>query len=144
MKQWVLSVAGISILSVLADVILPVGQTRKYVKTVINVVVTAVLAQPVLFFATNLDFSYSELAVQEEYLQYVSTAHDIPSEQLQNCLEQCGFESPSVYYDRTLQVFVVSFSEKRTVQLVEKANSALKNYFGLVEVKFLWNKSDTT
>lgn len=144
MKQWVLSVAGISILSVLADVILPVGQTRKYVKTVINVVVTAVLAQPVLFFATNLDFSYSELAVQEEYLQYVSTAHDISSEQLQNCLEQCGFESPSVYYDRTLQVFVVSFSEKRTVQLVEKANSALQNNFGLVKVKFLWNKSDTT
>ena len=51
MAQWVLSVAGIAILSVLADVILPIGQTKKYIKTVIGVVVSLVLVQPIISLA---------------------------------------------------------------------------------------------
>ena len=37
-------------LTVLCDVILPVGQTKKYVKTVIGIVVTLVVVQPLLNF----------------------------------------------------------------------------------------------
>ena len=50
MQQWVLSVAGIALLTVLCDVILPVGQTKKNIKTVIGIVETLVVVQPLLNF----------------------------------------------------------------------------------------------
>ncbi len=141
MKQWVLSVAGIAILSVLADVVLPVGQTRKYVKTVVNVVVTAVLAQPVLSFFINPDFSFSEIAVQEQYLQYVDVREESVLQELQSCLEEVGFVAPSVSYDESAQVFVVMLCEKRTEATVGKAYEAAVRCKCVNQVKFCWSGS---
>lgn len=45
-SAWVLSVAGISILGVLIDLILPSGQTRKYVKGVFAFIVVLVIITP--------------------------------------------------------------------------------------------------
>ena len=75
MGQWVVTVAGIAILSVLCDVILPEGQTRKYVKTVFGVVVTLVIVQPLIgLFDSDGWFSFNGAAiddVQEQYLESV-------------------------------------------------------------------------
>ena len=77
MGQWVVTVAGIAIMSVLCDVILPDGQTRKYIKTVIGVVVTLVMLQPLISFVSNqADFSYqsnngADYQVQQSYLDMV-------------------------------------------------------------------------
>lgn len=141
MKQWVLSVAGIAILSVLADVILPVGQTRKYVKTVVSVVVTAVLAQPILSFATNFNVSYSELTVQESYLQFVE-ADD--AEKICIDLQNVGFSSPTVTFDDSSQSFVVVFRERRTDALSQKAREVVTSSCRGYEVKFYWNNSAET
>ena len=45
-SAWVLSVAGISVLGVLIDLILPSGQTRKYVKGVFAFIVVLVIITP--------------------------------------------------------------------------------------------------
>lgn len=78
MGQWVVTVAGIAILAVLCDIILPDGQTRKYVKTVIGVVVTLVMIQPVINFANgsfsangNISSDYANVEIQQSYLDMV-------------------------------------------------------------------------
>lgn len=75
MGQWVVTVAGIAVLSVLCDIVLPDGQTRKYVKTVIGVVVTLVMIQPLAgLVGGSLNVGgYSEdkqadVVIQQQYL----------------------------------------------------------------------------
>ena len=72
MGYWALTVAGIAILSVLCDIILPEGQTRKYVKTVFGIVVSLVVIQPVVgLFGGDflLQFpSKPSVEVQDNYL----------------------------------------------------------------------------
>ena len=74
MGQWVVTVAGIAILSVLCDVILPEGQTRKYVRTVLGIVVTLVIVQPIVGLLDG-DFDLwnteTETEVQQQYLAHV-------------------------------------------------------------------------
>ena len=53
MGKWVVTVAGIAILSVLCDVILPEGQIRKYIRTVFGVVVSLVIISPIVTLFTN-------------------------------------------------------------------------------------------
>lgn len=78
MGQWVVTVAGIAILAVLCDIILPDGQTRKYIKTVIGVVVTLVMIQPLANFigsslaiGGNQSSEYSNVEVQQSYIDMV-------------------------------------------------------------------------
>lgn len=78
MGQWVLTVTGIAILAVLCDIILPDGQTRKYIKTVIGIVVTLVMIQPIVGFVggslvfdeNNIDNSGTQ--IQQPYLDAVN------------------------------------------------------------------------
>lgn len=77
MWGWVVTVAGIAILSVLCDIVLPEGQTRKYIKTVFGVVVTLVIVQPIIgLFSGDLgDFSLStdgETEIQGQYIENVT------------------------------------------------------------------------
>ena len=54
-SAWVLSVAGISMLAVLIDLILPTGQTKKYIKGVFALIVVVVVITPIfdLFKSTS-------------------------------------------------------------------------------------------
>ena len=81
MGQWVITVAGIAILSVICDVILPEGQTRKYVKTVFGIIVTLVMIQPIIgFFSGELNVDVSDktsIEAQEHYLQNIQNKKNI-------------------------------------------------------------------
>ena len=71
MGQWVLTVAGIAVLSVLCDIVLPQGQTRKYVKTVMGVVITFAIVQPLFGFLggdITVSDSFTTPALQQQYL----------------------------------------------------------------------------
>ncbi len=145
MKQWVLSVAGIAILSVIADVILPNGQTRKYIKTVIGVVVTMVLAQPI-FSLLNVEnyknLTQNQMQIQQQYLQYVEEwSSQNEQSVLENALISAGFNQPEISVLST-DNYVVTFSESYTAELLTKA----KNDVSLLQcdcvVTFLWNNSE--
>lgn len=47
LSAWTLSVAGIVVIAQLVDIILPDGQTAKYIKSVIAVIIVCVLIQPI-------------------------------------------------------------------------------------------------
>ncbi len=140
MAKWVISVAGIAILSVLADVVLPAGQTRKYVKTVVSVVVTVVLAQPLLTFASFGKIAW-DILPQQQYLQYVSQSQtEGDATLLQQCLADAGFCLPSVSYQSQTQTYLVSFTEDYSSQLAQKAYQVSWDCLGHFDVKFSWNK----
>lgn len=140
MAKWVISVAGIAILSVLADVVLPAGQTRKYVKTVVSVVVTVVLAQPLLTFASSDKIAW-DILPQQQYLQYVSQSQTSgDATLLQQRLADAGFCLPSVSYQSQTQIYLVAFTEDYSSQLAQKAYQVSWDCLGHFAVKFSWNK----
>lgn len=86
MGQWVVTVAGIAILSVLCDIILPEGQTRKYVKTVFGVVVTFVIVQPLIgLFDKNDVFTQNDIEWEVQY-RYLDSVKDRELNDTQNRL----------------------------------------------------------
>lgn len=161
MQQWILSVAGIAILSVLCDIILPDGQTKKYVKTVIGVVVTLAVVQPLfsLFqqgnFAAN--FPSAEVSAQQNYLDYVAESQqnkthltDTPPQQtgrtqaeeiaaLTNAFKAAGFSLFSVHFEANTQRYVATFNVNCTQERLQKAQNAALSANCRFGVKFRWN-----
>lgn len=139
MQQWVLSVAGIALLTVLCDVILPVGQTKKYVKTVIGIVVTLVVVQPLLNFVGQ-DIPSEQVSVQPQqgYIHYIETLQQEDVQKLQKALKNNGFASPEVSFDVKKRCFEVVFTEKYSQQLYEKARQAVLQAECRFSVTFTW------
>lgn len=75
MKEWVLSVCGIIILTVILHVIMPAGKTGKIIKSIFSIMCLLVFIRPVLNFK-NSDFSFqnvfnqSEVIYQNDFLDY--------------------------------------------------------------------------
>ena len=72
-SSWLLSIAGVVILSVLAELVLPEGQINKYTKVIFSFVILLVIIMPLpkLFqkdFDINKYFNSSENVLQEDYL----------------------------------------------------------------------------
>lgn len=77
MSGWLLSVAGISLLSVLIDVVLPNGQTNKYIKGIIAFCMVFVIISPIpalLKSDFDLDkiFTSSTIEVEKEFIYQVN------------------------------------------------------------------------
>ena len=143
MAQWVLSVAGIAILSVLADVILPVGQTKKYIKTVIGVVVTLVLVQPIFSIAAGDSIFATDVEVQpqQQYISYVESQSQEGVATLLAELKNSGFTNPEVTYVAKIRQFVVSFRENYSENLYVRAVEAVERSKCKYPVKFVWNNT---
>ena len=143
MGQWVVTVAGIAILSVLCDVILPEGQTRKYVKTVFGVVVTLVIVQPLIGLFNGDDwFSFNNgeaNVVQEQYLQSVNNRQNKnATDSVKLLLEYKGVSVSNI---------TVSDSEKRVTLLLDETYSkghedivgvVVSSYFPDYEIITIW------
>ncbi len=76
-SAWLLSIAGVILLSVLAELVLPDGQMNKYTKVIFSFVILLVIIMPLpqLFgkdFDINKFFNYSESTLQEDYLYQVN------------------------------------------------------------------------
>lgn len=76
-SSWLLSIAGVILLSVLAELILPEGQMNKYTKVIFSFVVLLVIILPLpkLFgkdFNLEKFFDYGENTLQEDYLYQIN------------------------------------------------------------------------
>lgn len=126
MKQWVMGVAGIALLAVLCDVVLPDGKTKKFVKTAIGIVVTYVVVSPLLKLAPqNVWWQSEQVQPQQQYLQYVASRYEEQTEKLRDCLEKSGFHSPDVNYDVSKGAAVVRFKESKSDELYILARQAV-------------------
>ena len=146
MGKWVITVAGIAILSVLCDVILPEGQTRKYVKTVFGVVVSLVIIQPLVgLFSDGLQSVIGDgdsVAPQEQYLESVyDRQNQYALRTVKELLESKGINVKNIQLNSagdklTLELnSVYSSNFNATVEQVAAA------YFPNVELVTIWSKS---
>lgn len=77
MTAWILSIAGISVVSVLVDLILPSGQTAKYIKNIFAFITIFVIISPLpklLNGDVKIDdiFESEEIILQEDFLYQVN------------------------------------------------------------------------
>lgn len=137
MGGWVITVAGIAILAVLCDVIMPDGQTRKYIKTVIGVIVTLVMLQPIVNFvgggaAVDLGWSQGDYDVelQQSYLE-MSDQKRLEREisALTETLNARGISVAEIDVDRKNKTVVL-----QTASAYSESNKSI--VYGLLEIYF--------
>lgn len=145
MGQWVVTVAGIAILSVLCDVILPEGQTRKYIKTVVGVIVTLVMLQPIVNLIGNAPTwnkqvsSHYDIEVQQTYLDMVEDKqYKLQTANIQNTLIAKGVAVSDVTFSKTDKTVTVNVGEKRSDDKLEIINSVIKVYFADYKITVKW------
>lgn len=119
MNEWVLCIAGIAVISVLCDVILPEGSTAKYVKTVIGFLITVTMLVPIaqVFDQMENGFDVSDGYLQSAYVEQTENARfDSQCKQFKSILSYSyGITDVSVELDG--ENVVVSFSSTDEVDL---------------------------
>ena len=143
MGQWVITVAGIAILSVLCDVILPEGQTRKYVKTVFGVVVTLVIVQPLIglfddggWFAFN---SGEGSDIQQQYIESVDSRHEKNAvDSVKLLLEYKDISVSKIDVSDLNKSVTLQLEEVYSKQLEDIVQVVVSSYFPDYEIITIW------
>ena len=98
-SAWVLSIAGVSVLSILIDLFLPNGETNSHIKTVFNYVIIFVIIAPLPSliksdFDTSSIFTESEIVLQEDYI-YQMNVYKTQALQndISNQIKQSGYDN---------------------------------------------------
>jgi len=77
MTAWILSIAGVTVLSVFIDLILPSGQTAKYIKNIFAFIMILVIISPIpKIIKGNLNinqiFESEEIVLQEDFIYQIN------------------------------------------------------------------------
>ena len=157
-SSWLLSIAGIVLLSVLTEFILPDGQINKFIKVVFSFVILFVVILPLpnlLGKTFNLEKYFGSQTLQQEYLEQVNLDQlNVLSEEVNRQVSASGLKNVSIaiggnIFGEKLEIFKISVdfreieyddtfnnkdieSAKAVVLEIIDKHSILKN----VEVKF--------
>lgn len=76
-SSWIMAVVGISVLGVLVDLVMPDGQTKKYIKGVFAFIVVMVIISPLPSllnkeFSINDIFEENAIVIQEDFVYQVN------------------------------------------------------------------------
>lgn len=99
-SQWVISVVGIVLLSILADIILPHGQTNKYIKNIFAIITVFVIVTPLPSLFKNISYQ-GDLIIQQEtpvvdenFLNQLAISKQVEQEVfLENVFEENGYSN---------------------------------------------------
>ena len=143
MGKWVVTVAGIAILSVLCDVILPEGQTRKYVKTVFGVVVSLVIIQPLIGLFSNgfeLGSAGSDgISPQTQYLESVANRkNDYAIHTVWKLLDSKGLNVKNIQLIRGEDILTLEFDADYDLKKNSVVEEVVKAYFPTVKIVTIW------
>ena len=101
-STWVLSVAGICVLGVLVELMLPAGQTKKYIKGIFSFVVVLIVISPLpaLFkkdFKAEDIFEENAIVIQEDFVYEINNKRLEKLEKLiETDLNDIGFLNANV------------------------------------------------
>ncbi|MEG2454260.1 MAG: stage III sporulation protein AF, partial [Clostridia bacterium] len=98
-----LSIVGVIILGVLTDILLPEGQTNKYIKGIFSIVIIFVIISPLpkllnrdMNFDTIFDFS-ADIKLDNEFLNNVASKKYYEKEKsVEKLLKEKGYDNTSV------------------------------------------------
>ncbi|MDD4839805.1 MAG: stage III sporulation protein AF [Clostridia bacterium] len=142
MSSWVLSIVGVVCLGVLLDLIVPEGQTNKYIKGVFALLVIFVIISPLpKLVGKNIDFSFTQSSYETDK-DYLLAVEEMKIENKENTLENLlltsGYEAEvtiltsSTNQDSQNNSEIISMSKIDNVQIVlsqEVLNEADMNIF---------------
>ena len=146
MKEWIISIIAIIILTTILNLILPDSKLKGIIKCCFSLVSILVVMQPILnlniseFNFTSV-FNGNEIVLQENYLNYVN--NEKIKNYTQNCislLDDLGVES-SVNDDLVIKfekVLVnlknsVLISDKEHIDIIEDIKKTLSDYLKIEE-----------
>ena len=158
-SSWLLSIAGIVVLSVLTEFVLPDGQINKYVKVVFSFIVLLVIILPIPKLLKS-DFNLSqfmgeEVGLQQDYLEQINLnkvtalTEEINSKIVDSGLQNVEVAINSNIFAEKLEIYGISvdlremiyaenFENKNISSAKEKIIQIIRSMsiFDGVEVKF--------
>ncbi len=143
MGQWVVTVCAIAILSAMCDVILPEGQTRKYVRTVFGVIVTLVMIKPIIsFVAPALDVvggDYTEIKIQQNYIDNVTRKkYEAAAASAKARLKADGIDVKEIRLDEKSESVTVYLNTAQNEQTAVSVRKTMSAYFSKLEIIIYW------
>ena len=147
MKQWVLSIVGIVVLGVLVDVVMPEGESAKYIKGVFGVVAVITIISPIVNLMQNVKLNdwqtqTSSIEVQTETLDsLVTNVRQAQEKQIASTLREQGFNPQDVkikYYENfdyqieSINIYIAcSESDKQSIEAIlsKKYKGAKVNFY---------------
>lgn len=132
MVNWVVSVTAVALLSFLCEIILPEGSTKKYVSTVMGVVVSFVVVTPLLTTLKNfsVDFTQSntEIEVQQRYVDYAKLQKSTVQQDVEQLLNQKGYVVCNITLTSQKTV-VIYFDDKYEKEKEQNVLKTLKDNY---------------
>lgn len=117
MTGWILGIVGVVVVGVLIDVLMPEGESNKYVKGVYALIVVLVIASPVVkFLKSDVDFSKYFDSAFETDSAFVESVNDdrkqADEDKIANTLKLRGYENAQV----------VIFREASDIYRIDRVN----------------------
>lgn len=151
-SAWLLSIACVVILSVLAEFVLPEGQINKYTKVIFSFVIILVVIMPLptLFgkdFNIEKFLGGSDTSIQENYIYQVNINKlNALSEDLSNQLEEEGLEKVKLFinadvlsenmkiFDVCVDLREIEYGEKFSSKDIVKAKLKIQDIISKTEL----------
>lgn len=96
MQEWLLSIVGVVCLGLLLEIVMPSGQTTKYVRGAFSLLVIFVVVSPLPSFFKNgmkLELGEIDLTTDDEYISSVAQrTADEKAKEIENALKEMGYE----------------------------------------------------
>lgn len=137
MTAWILSIAGVTVLSVLVDLILPSGQTAKYIKNVFAFIMILVIISPLPSllkgnFKINEIFESEEIVLQENFIYQINKDKlDQLEKNIESEIEEAGMQNVDV----SISADVFSYQMKIKEIYVDLSDLVIDENVGHIDIR---------
>lgn len=155
---WLLSIAGVSVLSVLVDVILPNGQTNKYIKGIFAFCMILVILSPIPKLLKK-DFEFDkiiiteDITIDEEFIyQRNRDKLNLLKSQIESELDEAGLEGIFVsvngdIFDKQMKIenvfvdlsLLVITDKTKHIDIEKTVKDAVRKFVTIEEEKIILN-----
>ncbi|MGI6701653.1 MAG: stage III sporulation protein AF [Christensenellales bacterium] len=150
MGAWLVSVAAVVALSVLLDIVVPEGETNKYIKGIFALITVFVIIAPVITFIER-DYSIEDLftantALNDAFIrQTESDLSEIKNDAIEKALSDIGYKDTSVRiylnYDNKIDFVTVDINnlsidkDKPHININNDIKSIVANFLNIDKEK---------
>ena len=142
MAAWIISISALALLTVLVDVILPEGNTQKYVKAVVGVVLSFVIISSFAKLVDEIsghgvDFE-EDVAVQQQFIEVLDEQHQLARVQaVMRVAESLSITNVTVSLLDNGYVCIKVNCSKQVLTDLQNALSQVEN-----KIMILWSNSN--
>lgn len=149
-SRWVMSIAGVAILGVLIDLIMPEGSTKKYIKSIMSIITLFIILLPIPALL-NKNWNYSQFFNGNEIQADRRIVDNVNSQQislledsLENKLSMDGFRNAKIKLTTVIEnnalmikavsVDVTECEIKKDTKTLERVKETIKKYLNNTDI----------